>query len=150
MCAELQCLGSNEFQCQKNNMSAPRVWERKILTDIKSGLEECLTLWAQIHTQQIICSYKILYIGHLTFDWPWTWCKATTHCMMKTVESMLMPFRFKRLGQKRPCMSFCLIFMSYDIVTQYHTSAVFVPNSTSANLILILYNRGRITECFLS
>ncbi len=39
--------------------------------------------------------------------------------------------KFKILGQKCPCMSFCLIFISHDIM-----SAVFVSNITSANVIL--------------
>ncbi len=41
--------------------------------------------------------------------------------------------KFKILGQKCSCMSFCHIYMSN------HTSAVFVSNITSANVIL--YNK---------
>jgi len=38
-----------------------------------------------------------------------------------------------------PCMSFSLIFISYDIVQQYHTSAVFILNSTNADFIHLIH-----------
>ncbi len=32
--------------------------------------------------------------------------------------------KIQEIGANCPCMSFCLIFIFYDVVKQYHTSAV--------------------------
>ncbi len=60
------------------------------------------------------------------------------------------PIKFKTLGQKCPFMRFCLIFISNYIVKQYHTSAVFVPNTTSGNVILMLYNSSVLLDTIMS
>ncbi len=57
--------------------------------------------------------YVILYFIKLTVD---------KHYAGKQLHKCSYALKFKILGQKCSCMSFCLIFISYD--KRYHTSAV--------------------------